>query len=332
MDNLISIIVPVYIVEKVLHYCIDSILMQRYFLFEFILIDDGSFDCSGKLCDEYAEIDNRIIVIHKKNAGVSSARNIGIDYARGKYVSFIDSDDYISKDYLFQLMTVKSKYPNIDNIWCGFQIVDGYEKPNILSKVNYSETEEISFLNKKQIMDLHDKGLDAGPVCKLYLLSVIIDKGLRFDVNLSLGEDLKFNFEYLNEVDERICVLNKDLYFYVQSNKESLCTRFHERLFEKYQLIHHVMRQCMLNWGCDDNQMIQLNNNCFYIYDFVLLNTYHKKSTIRYKLKHNKKIMQSREFQTTYNNTNCFIHPVYRFVYQHSFSAGYRLLMLYGKK
>lgn len=94
----ISIIVPVYNVEKYIHKCIDSILDQTFTNFELILVDDGSTDNSGKICDEYAESDSRVKVIHKKNGGLSDARNTGIDVARGKYLGFVDSDDYIADD------------------------------------------------------------------------------------------------------------------------------------------------------------------------------------------------------------------------------------------
>ena len=94
----ISIIVPVYNVEKYLSRCIDSILNQTFDDFELILIDDGSPDHSGAICDDYAKKDNRILVIHKENGGLSDARNAGINIASGEYIMFVDSDDYISKD------------------------------------------------------------------------------------------------------------------------------------------------------------------------------------------------------------------------------------------
>ena len=95
MNDLISVIVPIYKVEKYLQKCVDSILAQTYSNLEIILVDDGSPDRCGELCDEYAEKDGRIRVIHKKNGGLSDARNAGIDVAAGKYLAFVDSDDYI---------------------------------------------------------------------------------------------------------------------------------------------------------------------------------------------------------------------------------------------
>lgn len=96
-DSMISVIVPVYNVERYLARCIESILSQTYTDFELLLIDDGSKDKSGSICDEYALKDSRIRVFHKPNGGVSSARNVGLDNARGQWVAFCDSDDWLDK-------------------------------------------------------------------------------------------------------------------------------------------------------------------------------------------------------------------------------------------
>ena len=105
----VSIIVPVYDIEEYLVECIESILAQTWKHFEIILVDDGSTDSSGKMCDEYAEKYNCIFVIHKKNGGLSSARNAGIDVARGNYLAFIDSDDVVHPDYLRELVNIVEK-------------------------------------------------------------------------------------------------------------------------------------------------------------------------------------------------------------------------------
>ena len=102
-EPLISIIVPVYNVEKYLKKCLDSILSQTYKNFEVIIVNDGSPDNSQKIIDEYKKKDKRIIVLEKENGGLSSARNYGIEHANGKYISFVDADDYIEKDYVEKL-------------------------------------------------------------------------------------------------------------------------------------------------------------------------------------------------------------------------------------
>ena len=105
---IISVIVPVYKVEKYIHRCIDSILAQTFTDFELILVDDGSPDCCGSICDEYAKKDSRVTVIHKKNGGLSDARNAGLDFAMGDYILFVDSDDYIDADLLEQTYSAAS--------------------------------------------------------------------------------------------------------------------------------------------------------------------------------------------------------------------------------
>jgi glycosyltransferase involved in cell wall biosynthesis len=123
----ISVVIPVYNVEKYLQRCVDSILNQTYQNFEIILIDDGSLDTSGQICDQYAQKDKRIKVIHKKNARVSAARNDGIKIATGKYISFIDSDDWIEPE-MYQEMVNKAEELNLDFIMCDYKKKSkGYE-------------------------------------------------------------------------------------------------------------------------------------------------------------------------------------------------------------
>ena len=115
----ISVIVPVYNVEKYLVQCIESIKMQTFENWELILVDDGSQDNSGMICDEYAQKDNRIKVVHQKNRGVSTARNSGVKFATGKYISFVDSDDYIVPNF-FEIMLEKLIAYKADMVRCGF--------------------------------------------------------------------------------------------------------------------------------------------------------------------------------------------------------------------
>ena len=120
----ISVIVPVYNAEKYLHRCIDSILAQTFSDFELLLIDDGSKDNSGRICDEYAAKDSRIRVFHKKNGGVSSARNMGLDNAKGDWITFVDSDDWVKQDYLYSMIS----QPDADLIMSSFDIIENFGK------------------------------------------------------------------------------------------------------------------------------------------------------------------------------------------------------------
>lgn len=133
--GLISVIIPVYNVEQYLNQCVDSVLAQTYPKLQIILVDDGSIDNSGKICDEYANKDNRISVIHQKNAGLSEARNAGYNYAKGEFVSFIDSDDWIEKDFYHKMIGLIVR-DNSDFVYCdgmsfedspkGYNIKQGY--------------------------------------------------------------------------------------------------------------------------------------------------------------------------------------------------------------
>lgn len=136
----ISIIVPIYNTEKYLHRCVDSILSQTFVDFELILVDDGSTDLSGRICDEYAAKDSRIKVIHKKNGGQSSARNVGIEISKGKYIVFVDSDDWISTDCFEYLYTLIEKY-NADAVSADF--VFAYENKSISFQKNRNLKEKI---------------------------------------------------------------------------------------------------------------------------------------------------------------------------------------------
>ncbi|OTP26705.1 glycosyltransferase family 2 protein [Enterococcus mundtii] len=132
----ISIIVPVYNVEKYLRNCVDSILNQTFKNFELILVDDGSLDDSGKICDEYVKKDKRVRVLHKENGGLSSARNAGIEYAHGRYLGFIDSDDYIEPD-MYELLYNNMVHEDADLSICG--IYDVYEGKEPIKKTRIKE-------------------------------------------------------------------------------------------------------------------------------------------------------------------------------------------------
>lgn len=138
-EPLISVIVPVYNVEKYLDKCVDSIVNQTYKNLEIILVDDGSPDNCPKMCDNWAKKDKRIKVIHKENGGVSSARNVGIDNAKGEYIGFVDSDDWTEKKYIQKLYEVLIQ-ENADIALCGYNRVTGAN----IEKININGTSEIT--------------------------------------------------------------------------------------------------------------------------------------------------------------------------------------------
>lgn len=152
MENeLVTIIIPVYKVERYLDKCVKSVVSQTYQNLEIILVDDGSPDASPDICDRWAQLDARIKVVHKKNGGLSDARNAGLDHMSGKWVIFIDSDDYVHKQYVEVLYYGAKKY-NIDVVMADFRRVHENEK-NLTSSIDLSSL-RYEIKNKKQIFSI----------------------------------------------------------------------------------------------------------------------------------------------------------------------------------
>lgn len=195
---LISVIVPVYNVEKTLPRCIDSILLQTFTNFELILIDDGSLDRSSEICDEYARKDDRLIVIHQPNRGVSSARNEGLDIAQGKYIAFCDSDDYVYAEWLQNFV---EKICNADLCTQSIEYIDCNDNhiyKRLLDK-EYKGIEEI----REYIILLVNLGCYGYNVTKLFRKDIIEKYNLRFDIRSTAREDEQFlstYIEYINSV------------------------------------------------------------------------------------------------------------------------------------
>ena len=212
MTPKISVIVPVYNTEQYLRRCIDSVLAQTYQDFELLLIDDGSTDSSGAICDEYAARDSRVRVFHKVNGGVSSARNVGLDNARGEWVTFVDSDDYIEENFL------KSFEGNLDA-----DLVVGNTVLITLPAGNRTKHHCIPFGCYKDIEHFISSYLSESilrvPWGKMYKTGHLSD--LRFNENVRIGEDLIFNLQYFQNV-LKISVLNngihKSSYVYMNPN------------------------------------------------------------------------------------------------------------------
>lgn len=186
MNSKISIIVPVYNVENYLHRCIDSILAQSFTDFELLLIDDGSKDKSGLICEEYAQKDSRIKVYHKKNGGVSSARNLGLHYAHGEWLAFIDADDYVHSNFLASFQHMISE--DLDLIHWGFC----YDTNGVINTI------PISNQDKTMTMDEACRNnIFHGYVWSyLFRRDMIIDNNILFDTHLKYAEDWLFILTY----------------------------------------------------------------------------------------------------------------------------------------
>ena len=215
---MVSVIIPIYNRQKYLARCFDSIINQTVSDLEVILVDDGSADDSGRICDVYAEKDKRFRVIHKENGGVSSARNSGIDMMSGDYCCFVDSDDYVFENFIFVLLN-NLKLHNCDISVCGLSKTDAAMNSNSVTVLNHSEA-QLSLFNERDGI----KGYIGG---KLFKTDIIKKKNIRFDENQALAEDLLFLFDYLmcSQSENAVCVSESKLYYYENSSAGALAQR-----------------------------------------------------------------------------------------------------------
>lgn len=314
--SLISVIVPVYKVENVLHYCIDSILNQTYKDFELILVDDGSPDNSGKICDEYAKKDNRIKVIHKENGGVSSARNCGIDAAKGKYICFVDSDDYPCINYLLDMVNMCTKFDGCDLLLGGFYVVSDY-KSNIEKKVLFTEDHNYSCVSRLDFVRMYEKWVIQMPWNKLYKLKIIQTSKIRFDGNFSLGEDVLFNIDYLTNSNGNIAILNKPIYNYTRTGIESLDNKYYPDLKSLYDSIYERIFEFCDEFNLSNTDIQHVYASYFYSIENVLKNTFSKKNKagISLKYRYNNEILRSKQFKNILKRSKKFVNWKLRLIY-----------------
>lgn len=194
----ISVIVPVYNAEKYIGRCIDSLLVQTFTDFELLLVDDGSQDDSGEICDAYALKDSRVRVFHKNNGGVSSARNLGIDNSKGIWILFVDADDWVDTN-LFEIMVSEyEKNRFIDIIGFGLRTVDVYGEP----------IEELYGYDKTDIKSVNCIPVDYGFYAFFYKKEILDLYCLRFPIGIKVGEDQAFTLKYLTVSDKLLAIAN----------------------------------------------------------------------------------------------------------------------------
>lgn len=233
---LISVIVPVYNVEPYLRRCADSILAQTFADFELILVDDGSPDNCGAICDEYARTDSRVHVIHQQNGGLSAARNSGIEWAfansSSEWLSFIDSDDWVHKEYL-ELLYNAAMSNRTEVSMCWMQYIDSCVKDSEIGE--YSQ-EDLSF---EDLFCKETKGLSVVSACaKLY--SKRLFASIRFPRN-KLNEDLFTTYRVLSKVD-RITLISPELYYYYMSDDSIMRKKWDFRRLDEVEGSRELIR------------------------------------------------------------------------------------------
>lgn len=247
MKAIISVIVPIYMAEKSIERCINSILNQTFINFELILVNDGSTDNSKEICEKYAIRDKRIKVINKKNEGVSIARNTGINEAKGEYVLFVDSDDYIEKDMLEHL------YNNI--IVCNAQVsickMNIY-KDNVLTSVNTNEKNIVIYKNEEIIKEFILKNTFLFSVSnKLYKISLFKDNNIRFSEAIRYGEDAILNHHILSKCEVVVYSNEAKYNYFIDSN--STVTNINEKRLDILIGIKEIFKLIKLNYPQYEN-------------------------------------------------------------------------------
>lgn len=231
VNPLISIIVPVYNVEKYLKRCVDSILSQTYKNFECILVDDGSTDSSGKLCDEYANRDSRIKVIHKKNGGQADARNVGMDTAIGEYIGFVDSDDRIHPQ-MYEILINTAIKENTDMTVCKYSEVEENTCESIYINYDINKIEYETYYGKEMLDEYFTKNFcyrcSTVVWTKLYKKKVL--QKLRFPVGVYY-EDSAIVLDTI-ERSEKIALIDAELYFYLQRENSTMHSQYSPKWFQ----------------------------------------------------------------------------------------------------
>ncbi|MCM1292335.1 MAG: glycosyltransferase [Bacteroides sp.] len=278
----ISIIVPVYNVERYLRECVDSILCQTMADFELIMVDDGSSDSSPAICDEYAARDPRVRVIHQANAGVSAARNAGLDAARGEWISFVDADDWIEPEMLEELLS-QAEREGADIAYCDFNFIyeDGrkeqYSTCNLSGKGHKVVAEYIS----TQWTVLWNS---------IQRRSLFTDHGLRCPVGIIFCEDFHLSVRCMFHA-QKIVKVNRHLYNYVQ-RESSICHNYDDaansaavwvyedtiRYFKKHNVFSKDIRKAMAWRMLVTTQQLALDSSKFD--EFIQLNKDSKKSIL----------------------------------------------------
>ena len=212
MNPKISIIVPVYKVEPYLRKCIDSILNQTFKDFELILVDDGSPDNCGKICDEYAQKDSRIIVIHKKNGGQATARNAALDIAKGDFIGFVDSDDYIEPDmyeFLYKMC--------IDN---NCEIANCSSTIYFKDRVQVNGGHELQIHDRKEAMRIATEGILYDECLWTKLIKKDLFNGLRIPVGIAY-EDTAFTYKLIDRAN-KVCCKGEAKYNYIKRDDSTM--------------------------------------------------------------------------------------------------------------
>jgi glycosyltransferase involved in cell wall biosynthesis len=296
MNPKVSIIVPVYNVEKYLSRCMDSLLNQTLRDIEIILVDDESPDNCPGMCDEYAQLDSRVRVIHKKNAGLGFARNSAIEIAIGEYIAFVDSDDYIDRR-MYEILYNNAKELELDTVFCKYCRISNEGKIHL-----YSDDDEFQvFANENQIkgvlLDMIgtepsytvDRKYEMSTCTAIYSNSIINKFKIRFCSEREIiSEDLFFQIDYLQNA-KKIAMTDNTLYYYC-INQISLSHSFREDRFERNLLLHHEIEKKLIGIFGNSRHLLRVDRMFIGYSRALILNVTNYEITLKKKKEILKKI------------------------------------------
>lgn len=345
LEDLISIVVPIYNVDKYLNQCIDSLINQTYKNLEIILVNDGSVDNCPKICDEYAAKDNRVKVIHKVNGGISDARNKGIIASTGEYMMFVDSDDWIELDTC-ELLLENIKSNKSDISMCSY--VREFNKKS-LPKIIFNRDmvfDESECKNiYRRLFGLTGEQLsnpeNADSICpvwmKLYKSSLIKGNNILFkDIkNIGTYEDGIFNI-YVFKYVKKASFINKYLYHYRKTNEESITSKYKENLLIQWVNLFQIMSNYIDENKLDDSFREALNNRIALSILGLGINICLSDKNMLYKIKEIKKIINIPMFKKSYKHLILKNFPIHWKVFygfaKYNFATGVYILLLIIKK
>ena len=286
MNKYLSVIVPVYNVEDYLHKCIDSILNQTFNHLEIILVNDGATDTSPQICDAYAQKDARVKVIHQKNAGVSVARNKGIEIATGNYITFVDGDDWLEPIMYETMYAITQLQQSIDIVMCDFVTVTTNLKKEISSALRKG------FYSKQQIVKelyptlLVTEEFGRVPIVSvwscLFKRSLLIDNKIKFDADLLYSEDYLFMAEVM--INANSFYYLKDNYFYNYLQYEASRSKKYQSAWWDNLLYLNKELKRLLATNKEYNFTRQLKLQLLHSVLFIL-NSIYKNNTMDWKKK-----------------------------------------------
>lgn len=312
-----SIIIPAYNAEKTIRACLQSVQEQTFSDFEAIIVDDGSSDGTDLATETFVRSDSRFRCIRQENRGVSATRNHAIMEAKGEFIVFLDSDDRYDRAYLQEFHEMIAAYPNCDHFWCGFRSVAPSGKD--LGCTVWPEGDGRYHIHDRAgIMELHEKTLDAALWNKVFRRRILETHRIRMDETMSLGEDLLFNFAYLDVCRPQIVINSRPMYFYTKADNGSLDSKYRPDLKQIYETINSRLLAYLQRWDVSPSQMTKFHNSVFYTLERVLYNTYRPECamTPAQKRKFNNEILKSSHFRKTFKQRDCRIHPMYCRAYE----------------